>query len=80
MNQHALAQQYKRNEEVGKLWRFLKEIVRGEDFSDAMTHLIEMFSYRLSSPENVARRTRFVDSDRDTVSRRCVRIQDCGKT
>jgi len=75
VNQNA-RQQYKSSGEVGKLWRFLKEIVRGEGFSDAMTHLTEMFSYRLSSPENVGTDyTRFVDSveaiethrrDRDT--------------
>jgi hypothetical protein len=52
VNQNVEASAYKRNEEVGKLWTFIKEIVKGAGFSDAMSHLTDMFSYRISSPEN----------------------------
>ena len=49
--------------ENGKLWEFIKEIVKGAGFSDAMTHLTDMFSYRISSPENVGNDyTRYVNS------------------
>ena len=53
VNQNVEASTYKRNGEVGKLWTFIKEIVKGAGFSDAMSHLTDMFSYRISVPENV---------------------------
>ena len=61
-NQSIIAS-YKRKGEVGKIWAFIKEIVKGAGFLDAMTHLTDMFSYRISSPENVGNDyTKYVDS------------------
>ena len=37
--------------------------MKGAGFSDAMTHLTDMFSYRISSPENLGNEyTKYVNS------------------
>jgi hypothetical protein len=35
VNQNARASSFKRNGEVGKLWKFLREIIQGAGLSDA---------------------------------------------
>jgi hypothetical protein len=44
---------YKRNEEAGALWRFIKGVIQGVGYSDAMTHLTNLYQFRIDSAENL---------------------------
>ena len=60
VNQDPAAMQYKAKGEAGSLWKFIKEVIQGVRYSDAMTHFTK---FKIESPDSmVSDYTKFVDS------------------
>ena len=63
MNQDPAAMQYKAIGEAGCLWKFIKEVIQGVGYSDAMTHFTNLSLFKIESPNlMVSDYTKFVDS------------------
>jgi hypothetical protein len=57
------ASAYKNNGEAGSLWRFLKGVIQGIGYTDAMTHFTNLYQFRIESSDSlVTDYTKFIDN------------------
>ena len=63
VNEDPAAIQYKARGEAASLWKFIKEVIQGVEYSDAMTHFTNLCHFKTESPDSmVSHYTKFVDS------------------
>ena len=53
----------KNNGEVGSLWRLIRGVIQGVEYSDAMTNFTNLYKFRIDIPDNlVMAYTNFIDN------------------
>ena len=63
VNQDPRALAHKNNGEAGSLWRFIRGIIQGVGYSDAMTNFTNLYQFRIDNPDNlVTAYTNFIDN------------------
>ena len=53
VNQDPAAMQHKARGEAGSLWKFIKEVIQGVGYSDAMTHFTNLYQFKIDSPDSM---------------------------
>ena len=63
VNQDPRALAHKNKCEAGSLWRFIRGIIQGVGYSDAMTNFTNLYQFRIDNPDNlVTAYTNFIDN------------------